>query len=72
MLLGTNYNNIVFSGLQHDGNTINIEYFFDTLKVKPKKSVSEIKSRARDFQINLRYFADDTVSFHSYQLGFQK
>lgn len=51
----------LYEGLQLGGNTINVEYFFDTLKVKPKKSVSEIKSRARDFQINLRYFTDDTI-----------
>lgn len=34
------------------------EIFFDTIKVKPKASVDEIRKRAVAKKINLRYFED--------------
>lgn len=33
--------------------------FFDTIKVKPKMKVDEIRKRAEAKEINLRYFDDN-------------
>ena len=46
------------------GHSILNEMFFDTLKVKPSCGVEDIKSRASEKQINLRYFEDGTVRIY--------
>lgn len=49
-------------GLKAGGNTIENEIFFDTLKFKPQMSLNEIKQRAKEKRINLRYYEDGGVS----------
>ena len=41
-----------------DKNLIVNETFFDTIKIKPRENMSEIKKRALEKQINLRYYED--------------
>ena len=50
---------VLAEGLKKSNNQVLNEAFFDTLKVKPKISVQEIKARAEAKQINLRYFEDN-------------
>ena len=52
----------IVSGLKADGNSINNELFFDTLKVQIQMSLNEIKQRAKEKRINLRYYEDGNVS----------
>jgi len=61
--------NILFSAIEEAGNEVKNGIFFDTLLVKPKLGAEEIKKRAEEKQINLRYFdggvgiaLDETVS----------
>jgi glycine dehydrogenase len=55
----THYHTLVLAeGLKNSGNTVLNELFFDTIKVKPKKSLEEIKNRAESKCINLRYYDD--------------
>ncbi len=53
----------VISGLKAGGNTIKNELFFDTLKFQPQMSLNEIKQRAKEKRINLRYYEDGSVSW---------
>ncbi|CAF0849210.1 unnamed protein product [Rotaria sordida] len=43
------------------GHSIKNEIFFDTLKVKPNMSVDEIKQRAKEKRINLRYYDNGSI-----------
>lgn len=52
---------ILAKGLRESGNTIHNEMFFDTIKVSPRLALSEIKIRASEMKINLRYFPDGDV-----------
>ena len=38
------------------------EIFFDTLEFKPQMSLNEIKQRAKEKRINLRYYESGSVS----------
>ncbi|VEN55511.1 unnamed protein product [Callosobruchus maculatus] len=48
-------------GLEHDNNKITNQYFFDTLRVEPRLPINEVKARAEEKQINLRYYDDGSV-----------
>jgi hypothetical protein len=48
-------------GLKSGGNQIKNEVFFDTLLIHPKMSLDEIKQRAREKKINLRYYENGQV-----------
>lgn len=52
---------VLARGLQGSGHTIENECYFDTLKVNATLATSEIRMRAQQKQINLRYYRDDTV-----------
>ena len=52
---------LVGKGLSESGNVIENEMFFDTIKINPRLSQQEIKLRAHEMQINLRYFNDGCV-----------
>ena len=54
----------VFGGLKAGGNSLENEIFFDTLKFRPQMSLNEIKQRAKEKRINLRYYDSGSVSFH--------
>ncbi|CAF1047626.1 unnamed protein product [Adineta steineri] len=47
--------------LKSGGNSIKNEIFFDTLKIKPKMSLDEIKQRATEKRINLRYYDNGSI-----------
>ncbi len=38
------------------------QLYFDTLKIKPQLDISEIRRRAHEAKINIRYFPDGAVS----------
>ncbi|XP_025837519.1 glycine dehydrogenase (decarboxylating), mitochondrial-like, partial [Agrilus planipennis] len=48
-------------GLKKDGHETQKSTFFDTLRIEPKISVDEIRSRAMEKKINLRYYDDGAV-----------
>jgi len=52
---------LLAKGLRENGNVIENPVFFDTIKVSPRLSQTEIKIRAHEAQINLRYFDDGGV-----------
>jgi len=52
---------LLAKGLKESGNTIENEMFFDTLKVSPRIDISEVKLRAVEMKINLRYYPDGCV-----------
>lgn len=41
-------------GLEKAGNVVDNEYFFDTIKVLPKTSITAVKEKAAEFKINFR------------------
>ena len=43
------------------GHVVKNERFFDTLYIQPKTSLDQIKQRAREKRINLRYYDDGHV-----------
>ncbi|CAF0851034.1 unnamed protein product [Rotaria sp. Silwood1] len=47
--------------LKAGGNSIKNEIFFDTLKIKPIMSIDEIKQRAKEKRINLRYYDNGSI-----------
>ena len=49
-------------GLRDEGHEILNPLFYDTLKIKPKVSHQEIRERAIQKEINLRYYDDGCVS----------
>ncbi|KAK4876317.1 hypothetical protein RN001_012739 [Aquatica leii] len=52
---------VLAQGLMQDENTLTNDLFFDTIKVMPKASIDEIKHRANEREINLRYYEDGAV-----------
>ena len=52
---------LLAKGLSESGNVIENGLFFDTIKVQPILDVNEIKHRANEMKINLRYFEDGAV-----------
>jgi len=52
---------LLAKGLRDSGNIIENELFFDTIKVNPRLDASEIRIRAIEKQMNLRYFPDGCV-----------
>jgi len=52
---------LLAKGLRDSGNIIENELFFDTIKVSPRLDMSEIRIRASEKKVNLRYFADGSV-----------
>ena len=53
---------LLAKGLQDSGNTVENGLFFDTIKVQPRLDIAEIKHRATEMKMNLRYFEDESVS----------
>ena len=53
---------LLAKGLQDSGNAVENGLFFDTIKVQPRLDIAEIKHRATEMKMNLRYFEDDSVS----------
>ena len=53
---------LLAKGLQDSGNNVENGLFFDTIKVQPRLDIAEIKHRATEMKMNLRYFEDDSVS----------
>lgn len=49
-------------GVKNAGHTQHNELFFDTLLITPNCSVEEIKQRAEEMKINLRYNSDGKVT----------
>lgn len=52
---------VLYYGLKEDSNMIPNSLFFDTLRVEPKLDPDEIKQRATEKQINLRYYEDGSI-----------
>jgi len=52
---------LLAKGLRESGNVVENSQFFDTIKVSPRLSASEIRLRAHEVKINLRYFPDGCV-----------
>lgn len=52
---------VLAQGLRNSGNAIESQVFFDTLKVNPNLAASEIRERAKQKEINLRYYDDGCV-----------
>ncbi|MPC08377.1 Glycine dehydrogenase (decarboxylating), mitochondrial [Portunus trituberculatus] len=52
---------ILKRGLEDAGHIVENQFFFDTLKVNATLATSEIRMRAQQKEINLRYFRDETV-----------
>lgn len=52
---------ILSKSVKETGHVIKNEYFFDTLKIDPKIPLSVVQKRANEKQINLRYFADNSI-----------
>ncbi|KAJ8946992.1 hypothetical protein NQ318_019073, partial [Aromia moschata] len=48
-------------GLRDDNNMVTNDLFFDTIRVEPKLEVEEIRARAYEKEINLRYYEDGSV-----------
>ena len=49
-------------GLSKTSNTQHNAHFFDTLSITPGDSVEEVKRRAEEKKVNLRYFSDGKVN----------
>lgn len=54
---------LLAKGLSESGNEVENGLFFDTIKVQPRLDQAEIKHRAMETMINLRYFEDGSVSY---------
>jgi len=52
---------LLAKGLRNSGNVVENKYFFDTLKINPTMAQSEIMHRAKQREINLRYYGDGSV-----------
>ncbi len=57
---------VLAKGLKDSGSTVDSKIFFDTLKVNPTMASSEIRERAKQKEINLRYYEDGAVSYMYY------
>ena len=49
------------AGLEAAGHRVQPGMFFDTVKVVPQCSLDDVKTRAAEKEINLRYFEDGSV-----------
>lgn len=47
--------------LKSAGYVIKNEHYFDTLYIQPKSNLEQIKQRAKDKRINLRYYNDGHI-----------
>lgn len=57
-----NATTLLAKGLRDSGNEVLTgPVYFDTLKVVPRLDVKEVKHRATEMKINMRYFDDETV-----------
>jgi hypothetical protein len=54
------------SGVRECGNTVTNQVFFDTVQISPAMDQGEIQHRARQKQINLRFYPDGTVKNFSF------
>ena len=52
---------LLAKGLRDSGNIIENEMFFDTIKVSSRLDISEIRTRAIEKEINLRYYPDGCI-----------
>ena len=52
---------LLAKGLAESGNVVENGLFFDTLKVQPRLDIAEIRHRATEMRVNLRYFGDEHV-----------
>jgi glycine dehydrogenase len=52
---------LLAQGLSASGNDLVNKFFFDTLTVEPKDNVAEVKRRAEEKKINLRYYLDGKI-----------
>ncbi|KAL1495074.1 hypothetical protein ABEB36_010550 [Hypothenemus hampei] len=52
---------VLDGGLRKDGNYLENDVFFDTLKVRPTMEIEEVKARAEEKHINFRYYDDGTI-----------
>ncbi|PSN55124.1 Glycine dehydrogenase (decarboxylating), partial [Blattella germanica] len=52
---------LLSEGVRECGNVVTNELFFDTIKIAPAMDPGEIQHRARQKQINLRTYPDETV-----------
>jgi len=52
---------VLAKALRDSGNKIENEYFFDTIRVKPKSGQTQVRLLAEQKEINLRYFTDGTI-----------
>ena len=53
---------LLAKGLADAGNKVENGLFFDTIKVNPLIDLHEIRHRAMEMEVNLRYFEDGSVS----------
>ena len=56
---------LLAKGLSDSGNEVETGLFFDTIKVQPRLDQSEIRHRAKEMKINLRYFDEGQVQNYS-------
>lgn len=61
---------VLAEGLRSSNNQVINEKFFDTIKIKPILSISEVRKRAEDKAINFRYFEDNEHVSSSYIFNF--
>ncbi|GAB6023860.1 hypothetical protein CHUAL_008599 [Chamberlinius hualienensis] len=62
--IATNIHNtalILSKGLRNKGHRLTHSFFFDTLKIQPATDLCEIKRKANEKQINLRFYNDGQV-----------
>lgn len=52
---------LLAKGIEEAGCTLDHQLFFDTLKINPKLTQDNIKQRAEEKKINLRYYNDGSV-----------
>ena len=57
---------LLISGITRCGNVQHNEKFFDTLLITPADTVEEVKARAEQKEINLRYFDDGKVRNYNF------
>jgi hypothetical protein len=53
-------------GVKEGGNTVTNHVFFDTVRISPAMDQGEIQHRARQKQINLRFYSDETVQHFNF------
>uniref|UniRef100_A0A2C9JQZ7 Glycine cleavage system P protein n=1 Tax=Biomphalaria glabrata TaxID=6526 RepID=A0A2C9JQZ7_BIOGL len=53
---------LLAEGVKKSGHTLTSTVFFDTVKFQPKDGIADIKRKAEEKKINLRYYTDGEVS----------